>query len=150
MNSPNNFISKRIAFTRFRKKIPFLRLIPDEAYYMLDPSDWYEPFGEIETYRLHLEKTYSCYVMTYKECKKDIPREQWLHTRLEEAHLSEVQWFRFTDEMDKYKDMGIQLIPYAKPLKLVPLKDVLRHPCDPLEDYDENNFAGINPDDIPF
>jgi hypothetical protein len=44
--------------------------------------------------------------------------------------------------------MGIVFVTYANPLVFVPLKEVLRHPCDP-EEYDglDNDVCD---EDIPF
>ena len=66
MRSPNTFLIERKGLSRFRKKIPFLALIPPAIYRRLSPLEWYEPFGEIEQARRELEKKLTCYVMLFK------------------------------------------------------------------------------------
>jgi hypothetical protein len=93
MNLPNAFLVQRRALARFRKAIPFLALIPDEIYHSLDPSGWYEPFGEIEQVRLQLEELFNCYVMTYNtNFELNYPPEHMLDARVIGAELSKEQW----------------------------------------------------------
>lgn len=141
-----------MALARFRKKIPFLTLIPDELYHSLDPADWYEPFGAIEQTRCTLEKLFDCFVMTYRECKKDIPMERMLQRRIDEANLGDdTKWEKFFEYGDTLKHLGIYFVPYAKPLKIIPLSEVLRDPCEPPDDYDSEYIGdGVDPDDIPY
>jgi len=78
MNQPNAFLIRRKALARFRKRIPFLGLIPPSIYQQLSPLAWYEPYGQIEKMRQGLEKTLDCYVMVYKRYGPDIPWEAQL------------------------------------------------------------------------
>jgi hypothetical protein len=50
----NGTTEKSVA--RFRKKIPFLALIPPTIYRRLSPLEWHEPFGEIAKAREELEE----------------------------------------------------------------------------------------------
>ena len=149
MNQPNLFLIQRKALARFRKKIPFLRLIPDEIYHSLDPTSWYEPFGEIETVRLKIEEVFNCYVMTYNtNFEINYPPEHQLDARVLGAELSKKQWKLLFAYWDKFTASGIVFVTYAKSLKFVPLNEVLRHPCDP-EEYERHNYE-VRDEDIPF
>ena len=131
MNLPNTFIIRRRALASFRKRFPFLKSLPDDLYLSLDPSDWYESFGAIEQARQELEELLPCYVMTYrKQAQKYIPLEKHLHSRIAGANLSDEQWGVLIANTRRFLSMGIRFVPYAKPLMIIPLSEVIRNPCE--------------------
>src|SRR6266849_2561126 len=91
MSSLNHFIIQRKALARFRNKIPFLALIPDDIYHNLYPSEWYEPFDRIEQERRELEEKLHCYVMTYKRHRPFIPWDKQLSVYIKDADLTIVK-----------------------------------------------------------
>ena len=152
MRFSNTFIANRMALARFRKKIPFLESIPDEIYHSLYPSEWYEPFGEIEQARRELEEKLNCHVVTFKRHRPFIPWERQLVVYIKEANLTSEQRGILLSFNDAFRDLGIEFETYQKPLKM--RKHPLEHPfahCDPPEGYDEHyGQDDVNPDDIPF
>ena len=151
MNRPNAFLSQRRALARFRKKIPFLGLIPDTIYRKLSPLPWYEPFGAIEQARQDLEQQLDCYVMTYKRCDPDIPWEAQLFVYIEDANLTPKQQAILYTANEMGRRLRIEFQAFQKPLKI--RKRPLEHPfahCDPSDEEEPELSDGVDPDDIPF
>jgi hypothetical protein len=151
MRPPNQFLIQRKALARFRTKIPFLALIPDSIYHALYPSEWYEPFGEIEQARKELERKLHCYVMTYKRHRPFIPWERQLFVYIEDADLSLEQKKILNTYNDTFWDFGIEFEAYKKPLTI--RKTPLEHPfayCEPPDEDEPMLPVRVDPEDIPF
>jgi hypothetical protein len=151
MSLPNAFLIQRKTLARFRNKIPFLAFIPDDIYHTLSPSEWYEPFGEIEQARQELEEQLHCYVMLYKRYRPLIPWEKQLCVYIKDAHLTPKKQSILHAYNDAVWELGIECEAYQKPLQMrtPPLEHPFAH-CEPPEADEEKGFAGIETDDIPF
>ena len=151
MRPPNYLIIQRKALARFKTKVPFLALIPEEIYHSLSPSEWYEPFGEIEQAWHELEEKLHCFIMTYKRYRPFIPWGKQLCVYVKEANLTREQKKILSSYNDAFWDLGIEFEAYQKPLKM--RKTPLEHPfahCEPPEGMEDYVHEGVNPDDIPF
>src|SRR5436309_14474997 len=115
MNQPNAFLIQRKALARFRKRIPFLALIPERIYRKLSPLAWYEPFGRIEHTRQMLEEELDCYVMTYKRYGPEPPWDTQLFVYIHEADLPPEKQVIIYDANDVVSGIGIEFEPYQKP-----------------------------------
>lgn len=106
--------------TEFRRKIPFLNLIPNKIYFNLDPSEFYLPDSNINIVRSKLEKELGHYVMTYKTTLNTrILLEKHLCANVKVAKLTEKQIKILQDYEKKYKNKDISFGVYNKPLKLI-------------------------------
>ena len=151
MNQPNPFLVQRKALAKFRKKLPFLALIPDTIYRKLSPLVWYEPFGKIEQARSQLEQELDCYVMIYKRFEPDIPWEAQLFVYIEEATLSPEQQATLYAANEMGRRLRIEFQAFQKPLKI--RKRPLEHPfahCDPPDEEEPELPDDVDPDNIPF
>lgn len=101
---------------QFRERIPFLKLIPDEIYFLLDTSEWLLPTNCIEAQRRELEESTGHYVMTYKPdvFRKDVPLNQHLCANFAGAKLSGNN-MKVLHQAEK--NAGVSFIVYQKPLK---------------------------------
>jgi hypothetical protein len=152
MNHPNTLLIQRKALARFRKKIPFLALIPPAIYRRLSPLEWYEAFGEIEQARRELEEKLNCYVMLYKRYRPLIPWEQQLFVYINHADLTSEQRGILHAANEAFLKLGIEAEAYQKPLRLrtAPLENPLDY-CSPPDEDEEQGLAGVSSDeDIPF
>jgi hypothetical protein len=151
MKEPNPFLIQRRALARFRKKIPFLALIPDTIYRRLSPLVWYEPFGEIEQFRSELEQELDCYLMIYTRFERDIPWEAQLFVYIEEANLTPEKQAILREVNDASRRLRIRFEAFQKPLKICtrPLEHPFAH-CDPPDEEEPELPDGVDPDDIPF
>ncbi|MBI2578872.1 MAG: hypothetical protein HYW26_04120 [Candidatus Aenigmarchaeota archaeon] len=114
----------------FRKRIPFLRLIPDKVYFDLNFDEFFLPDDEINELRKSLESMLNHYVMTYKTNGFDdkMPKEKHLCFNLEIAELNVRQMKILSDFESIAKRKGVSFCVYRKPLKLVPQIDLKAFP----------------------
>ena len=151
MNHPNTFLIQRKALARFRRKIPFLALLPPSIYNRLSPLEWYEAFGEIEQFRAELEEELGCYVMLYKRYGPEAPWEAQLFVYIEEARLTPEKLAILHEVNKAARRLEIEFQTFQKPLTLRsrPLEHPFAH-CDPPDEEEPELPDGVAPDDIPF
>lgn len=104
-----------------RDRIPFLRSVPDNFYFQLDPSGFYLPEPAINRVRRRLEKQTGHFVMTYERGVFDLdkPIETHLCALLEGADLSPHQLDLLNKAEEITVPLGISLVVYRNPLSII-------------------------------
>lgn len=112
----------------YREAIPFLREIPDEMYFAIDPIGYCLPTGNVAKARGALEEQLGQYVMSYDKhvFKLDIPLQAHMCALLKGAVLNLEQQAILASYERRFSDQGITFVVYQKPLVLLdPQKSAL-------------------------
>lgn len=114
-------LDERQILTEARIRIPFLRDIPDQMYWRLDPRDWVLPDKSIDKLRLELEEITGQNVMTYTYESSHWNRSVSEHLCgiIAPAALSEYQ----TAELMRIEGLivprNVSLSVYKKPIEII-------------------------------
>lgn len=105
----------------FRQKISFLRKVPDELYFKLDPTGFYLPGPAVDRLRKKLERQIEHHVMTYERSIFDItsPLETHLCAIIKGADLTRAQLNHLNEAEELVNILGVSLVVYQKPLTII-------------------------------
>ena len=108
---------------KFRKVLPFLREIPNDVYFQLDPGSFYFPEGEIARMRVKLEEKIGHYVMTYNRDKFDLDSslESHLcaHLDMPDLHENPSLLELLNNYESKVIPLSISFVIYRNPVTLI-------------------------------
>lgn len=106
---------------KLRKKIPFLKQIPDNIFYNLDTSEFCLPSRAINNIRQNLELLTGHYVMTYKAdtFNRDTPTERHLCANVLGARLNQEQLQILENLEVRVRKQNVSFIVYQRPLVLI-------------------------------
>ncbi|NTV23162.1 MAG: hypothetical protein HGA85_02170 [Nanoarchaeota archaeon] len=104
---------------KYREKILFLRLIPDEIYSGLDFSEFAIPDETVNRLRTELENTLNSYVMAYiyDKTKPHQTTKNQLCSIIRCAELSDREKDILQNLEKAAKQSGVSFAVYAKPLE---------------------------------
>ena len=121
MKESGSTITEDKFLSDLRENVAFLKEIPDDIYFKLDPSELYLPDDDIAKLRSELETRLGHYIMTYNAdvFNLTIPIERHLCANLKEVVLTGEQLKILQDYERRVKEKGVTFVAYQKPLKLI-------------------------------